>query len=132
VVKGNGLYQINNVVDLLNLVSISTCFSIGGYDYNRIDGNIQMGIGKADEPYKGLGRGELNIEGMPVFRDAQGAFGTSTSDSVRTGVSDQTKQFLMIIVSYNGNHLLKEATQLAIEFLATFASAKKIQQKLIS
>ncbi|WP_321286392.1 phenylalanine--tRNA ligase beta subunit-related protein [uncultured Sunxiuqinia sp.] len=132
VVKGNGLYQINNVVDLLNLVSISTGFSIGGYDNNRIDGNIQMGIGKADEPYKGLGRGELNIEGMPVFRDAQGAFGTSTSDSVRTGVSDQTKQFLMIIVSYNGNHLLKEATQLAIEFLETFASAKNIHQKLIN
>ncbi|WP_159517311.1 B3/B4 domain-containing protein [Sunxiuqinia indica] len=132
VVSGKGLYQINNVVDLLNLVSISTGFSIGGYDFDKIDDSIKMGIGKADEPYQGLGRGELNIEGMPVFRDSQNAFGTSTSDSVRTGVTDQTKRFLMIIVSYNGQQLLDEATQLAISLLTDFASAKNVHQELIS
>ena len=98
VVSGKGLYQINNVVDQLNLVSISTGFSIGGYDANQIHGDVVFGIGLADEPYSGIGRGELNIEYLPVFRDANGAFGTPTSDSQRTGVTDETKRFLMVII----------------------------------
>ena len=84
VVNRNELYQINNVVDALNLVSISTGFSIGGYDDDKIAGDVVFDIGKPGEPYIGIGRGELNIEGMPVFRDAKGAFGTPTSDSERT------------------------------------------------
>ena len=40
-----------------------------------------LGIGKSGEPYEGIGRGELNIEGMPVYRDAMGGIGTPTSDN---------------------------------------------------
>lgn len=123
VVSGKGLYQINNVVDALNLVSISSGISIGGYDADKIQGNIVMGIGRENEPYEGLGRGELNIEGMPVFRDQLGAFGTPTSDSERTGVRLETKRFLMILVSYKGIHVLYEASQMAVELLSEFASA---------
>ncbi len=75
VIKHKELYQINNVVDLLNLVSISSGFSIGGYDTEKINGTITFGIGKKDESYEGIGRGELNIESLPVFRDEDGAFG---------------------------------------------------------
>lgn len=131
VVSGKGLYRINNVVDLLNLVSISSGFSIGGYDADQINGTVRMGIGKADEPYEGLGRGALNIEGMPVFRDEEGAFGTSTSDSVRTGVTAVTNRFLMVLVSYKGNQQLNKATQLAVQLLTNFASAKNIETALI-
>lgn len=131
VVSGKGLYQISNVVDLLNLVSIRTGFSIGGYNANAIVGNIRMGIGQSDEPYQGLGRGDLNIEGMPVFRDEQSAFGTSTSDSVRTGVTPETSHFLMVIVSYEPNQRLNEATQMAIQLLTDFANATDFQTVLI-
>ncbi len=127
VVSGKGLYQINNVVDLLNLVSISSGFSIGGYDADRIEGNVVMGIGRKDEPYEGLGRGELNIEGMPVLRDRKGAFGTPTSDSERTGVREDTKRFLMVIISYQGISMIHEASQAAIKLLHDFASATNIE-----
>jgi len=100
VVNRNELYQINSVVDALNLVSISTGFSIGGYDDDKIDGDVVFGIGQPNEPYSGIGRGELNIEGMPVFRDAKGAFGTPTSDFERPSVSMETKRFLMIKIDY--------------------------------
>jgi DNA/RNA-binding domain of Phe-tRNA-synthetase-like protein len=131
VASGKGLYQINNVVDLLNLVSISTGFSIGGYDADKIVGSIRMGIGKAGEPYEGLGRGELNIEGMPVFRDGLGAFGTSTSDSVRTGVSSETTNFLMVVVSYAANSKLEEAVAMAVQLLAEHADGKQIETTTI-
>jgi DNA/RNA-binding domain of Phe-tRNA-synthetase-like protein len=127
VVSDKGLYRINNVVDLLNLVSISTGFSIGGYDEDNIAGDIVMGIGQANEPYQALGRGELNIEGMPVFRDEKGAFGTSTSDSERTGVSENTRRFLMVIVSYQSVEKLEETTQMAIQFLTEFAEGKNFE-----
>ena len=131
VVSGKGLYRINNVVDLLNLVSISTGFSIGGYDADRIVGNICMGIGQAGEPYQGLGRGALNIERMPVFRDESGAFGTSTSDSVRTGVNEETREFLMVIVSYGVNEKLSAAQTMAVQLLADFVEGEQFETEII-
>jgi DNA/RNA-binding domain of Phe-tRNA-synthetase-like protein len=131
VVSGKGLYQINNVVDQLNLVSISTGFSIGGYDADRIHGDVVFGIGQAEEPYSGIGRGELNIEYLPVFRDAIGAFGTPTSDSLRTGVTEETKRFLMVIIDFGGETLLDEALRLAELYLSAYCSAEQIEIRTI-
>lgn len=131
VINRNEIYQINNVVDLLNLVSISTGFSIGGYDAEKIYGEIKYGIGELNEPYHGIGRGELNIEGMPVFRDSKGAFGTSTSDSERTAVSLETKRFLMIIIDYASSFQLLEAMSFAKELLVKFAQATNFEIKNI-
>lgn len=126
VVSGKGLYSINNVVDQLNLVSISTGFSIGGYDSAQIQGKITFGIGQSEEPYSGIGRGELNIENFPVFRDEKGAFGTPTSDSQRTEVSPQTTQFLMILIDFGGDNQLEVATQKAIRLLRDYCQATTV------
>ncbi|MBN1821765.1 MAG: hypothetical protein JW833_13680 [Prolixibacteraceae bacterium] len=131
VVKGSDLYRINNVVDQLNLVSITTGYSIGGYDADKINGSVEFGIGKADEPYTGIGRGELNIEGLPVFRDSIGAFGTPTSDSERTMVTGNTKKFMMVIIGYGANERLEEATEMAVSLLKQFATASGIEVKVI-
>jgi len=131
IVSGKGLYQINNVVDQLNLVSISTGFSIGGYDADQIHGDIILGIGRADEPYSGIGRGELNIEFLPVFRDQIGAFGTPTSDSSRTEVSNQTCRFLMVILDFESDNLLDEALLIAQKLLLKYCSAENIDIRII-
>lgn len=131
VVNRGEIYQINNVVDALNLVSISTGFSIGGYDAEKIYGDVVFGIGREGEPYTGIGRGELNISGMPVFRDTTGAFGTPTSDSERTSVSMETKRFLMIIIDYASTSQLEEATILAKDLLVQFAGATNFEIKNI-
>ncbi|MGB1120888.1 MAG: B3/4 domain-containing protein [Saprospiraceae bacterium] len=131
VVKGKGLYKINNVVDLLNLVSISTGFSIGGYDADKIEGEIALGVGEANEPYEGIGRGNLNIEGLATFRDAQGAFGTPTSDSTRTSVTNETKCFLMVILDFNGLEELTKAMDLAVDLLERFGDANNIKRMII-
>jgi DNA/RNA-binding domain of Phe-tRNA-synthetase-like protein len=127
-VSGKGLYQISNVVDQLNLVSVSTGFSIGGYDAGQIKGNIVFGIGRSDEPYQGIGRGELNIENLPVFRDELGAFGTPTSDSCRTGVTEKTKRFLMVLIDFGGDGQLAGATQMAIHLLQEYCQATNITE----
>ena len=132
IVNRGEIYQINNVVDLLNFVSITTGFSIGGYDAEKIKGTIVFGIGKPNEPYIGIGRGELNIENMPVFKDEDGAFGTSTSDSERTSVSLDTKRFLMIIIDYSPVGKLNEAADMALKLLHKYAGAKNVEYKIIS
>ncbi|WP_303922729.1 B3/4 domain-containing protein [Draconibacterium sediminis] len=131
VLKRGEIYQVNNVVDQLNLVSISSGFSIGGYDADRIGGAVTFGIGKKDEPYEGIGRGELNIEFMPVFRDVKGAFGTPTSDSVRTCVTEQTKRFLMIIIAYERTEDIEIATNQAQELLKKYVGATNFELKTI-
>jgi len=128
VVSGKGLYEINNVVDQLNLVSITSGFSIGGYDADQIQGDVSFGIGKADEPYSGIGRGALNIENLPVFRDQLGAFGSPTSDSQRTEVTSQTRNFLMILIDFGSAPHLEEAKQLAILFLKKYCMATNINE----
>ncbi len=131
IVNGKGLYRINNVVDLLNLVSIKTGFSIGGYNAANVDGTIRFGIGKKDEAYEGIGRGKLNIEGLPIFRDDKGAFGSPTSDSLRTQINANCAEFLMVIISFQEEIGLSEAMNLASELLVTHADAQELQTKII-
>jgi DNA/RNA-binding domain of Phe-tRNA-synthetase-like protein len=131
VVSGKGLYQISNVVDQLNLVSISTGFSIGGYDADQIQGDIIFGIGRPGEPYQAIGRGALNIENLPVFRDEIGAFGTPTSDSERTEVNNQTKHFLMILIDFEAGQQLEASIELSVGFLKDYCNADNIEVKSI-
>lgn len=130
-VKDKELYRINNVVDLLNLVSVNSGFSIGGYDADKISGEIEFGIGSKDEPYEGIGRGALNIEGLPVFRDQLGAFGSPTSDSERTSVSDNTRRFLMVIIGFGANQMPGKAGEEASALLVRFAQAANMEIMII-
>jgi len=127
VVKGKGLYQVNNVVDVLNLVSVKSGYSIGGYDVDKIQGDIQLGIGTKEEQYEAIGRGELNIEYLPVFRDEQGAFGSPTSDSTRTMVSPQTNQFLLAIFNFGQHDNLEEVMNDTSILLEKYAAAKNLE-----
>ncbi len=131
VVKGHQLYRINNVVDLLNLVSLRTGFSIGGYDADKISGDIIFDIGAKDEPYEAIGRGGLNIEFLPVFRDAVSPFGSPTSDSVRTSVTGSTKRFLMIIIDFSGEIYTGETLDQSVSLLKKYAKADNIETILV-
>ena len=127
-ISGKGIYQISNVVDQLNLVSITSGFSIGGYDADQIQGDISFGIGKSNEPYSGIGKGKLNIENLPVFRDKLGAFGTPTSDSQRTEVTDHTKRFLMILIDFGADYLLENAQKMAVKLLEKYCHATNVNE----
>lgn len=133
--QGKPLYQVNTVVDLINLASIAFGYSIGGFDADKIEKKggeeikdkrleirdkvtsesnhnstlysllsaLFLGIGREGEPYEGIGRGPLNIAGLPVYRDAVGGIGTPTSDHERTKLSLDTTHLLAIVNGYDGN-----------------------------
>lgn len=101
--QGKSLYQINTLVDLVNLASIRYGYSIGGFDASKFEGDtLTLGIGQAGEPYEGIGRGFINIEGLPVYRDAKGGVGTPTSDNERTKISMDTRHMIVLINGYDG------------------------------
>jgi DNA/RNA-binding domain of Phe-tRNA-synthetase-like protein len=101
--KGNDLYRVSTVVDLINLASIAYGYSIGGFDADKFVGNtLTLGIGREGEPYEGIGRGMLNIAGLPVYRDAQGGVGTPTSDNERTKMTIDTTHLVVLINGYDG------------------------------
>lgn len=122
IIRDLPLYRINTLVDIINLVSIRTGYSIGGFDADKIAGDvITLGIGKENEPYESIGRGILNIHGLPVYRDAIGGIGTPTSDNERTKLDLNTTRLLAIFNGYNGKNGLKEATDMFIKLLHTYA-----------
>ena len=124
--KGQGLYQINTLVDLINLVSLKTGYSIGGFDADKIAGNLILGVGKADEPFKAIGRGTMNIEGLPVYRDSIGAIGNPSSDEERTKITAETSNLLMLINGYSGKEGLNEAVEYSTDLLKNYAEAYRI------
>ncbi|CUH97254.1 hypothetical protein P22_3381 [Propionispora sp. 2/2-37] len=75
IVKGNGLYHINNIVETNNLVSISSGYSIGSYDVSCLSGNITLHRALDGASYEGIGKGAINIEHLPTLYDDIGAFG---------------------------------------------------------
>lgn len=124
--RGLDLYRIDTLVDLINLVSLRTGYSIGGFDADKIVGtDLCLGIGQEEEPFEGIGRGTLNIAHMPVIRDAAGGIGTPTSDHERTKMDLGTRHILAIINGYSGNEGLQEAAQMTAELLQKYASASQ-------
>ena len=128
ILRGLPLYQIDTLVDLINLASINSGHSIGGFDLDKIQGDrLVLGIGKAGEPYEGIGRGELNIEGMPVYRDEVGGVGTPTSDNERTKITSGTSHLLAIMNAYSGQDGLDDNMQYMVDLLKEFAEATDIE-----
>ncbi|MCM1033812.1 MAG: phenylalanine--tRNA ligase beta subunit-related protein [Odoribacter sp.] len=130
-VKGLDLYRSLSVIDLINMMSLVTGHSIGGFDLDKIEGQVlRLGRGRAGEPYEAIGRGVLNIEGLPVIRDNVGGIGTPTSDNERTKLSQSTKRLLMTINMYSGSEGAEKVVDLAIRLLSKYASATDIYYKI--
>lgn len=126
VLQGKQLYQIDTLVDLINLASITYGYSIGGFDAGKFSGDmLSLGVGREGEPYEGIGRGMLNIAGLPVYRDAIGGVGTPTSDNERTKMGLATRRLVALVNGYDGNEETVRATaQLIIRLVERFCNGR--------
>lgn len=129
-VKGLELYRSLAVIDLINLLSIVTGHSIGGFDRDKLSGDtLRLGVGREGEPYEAIGRGQLNIHCLPVIRDAVGGIGTPTSDNDRTKLSESTTRLLMTINLYSGNSDAGHVCAMTERLLRRYASSTEISFK---
>jgi DNA/RNA-binding domain of Phe-tRNA-synthetase-like protein len=132
VLSGKGLYQINSVVDINNLVSLESLNPAGTYDLEKITPPIELRIGAAGESYKGIGKDLINIESLPVFADSAGPFGSPTSDSERAMVSLETRKVLMVVFSFTGPEGLERWMQRASELLHRYCGGEGVETFLVS
>ena len=125
ILQGKTLYQIDTLVDLINLASMKYGYSLGGFDADKFVGNtLELGVGKEGEPYEGIGRGMINIQGLPVYRDGIGGVGTPTSDNERTKITINTNHLLVLINGYDGNEaLVKQNAEFVQQLIKRFCES---------
>ncbi len=112
IVKDMGLYYINSLVDLINVVSIASGYSIGGFDVDKISGDT------------------LTLASMPVYRDMTGGVGTPTSDNERTKLDLTTKRLLMCINIYGEEMPAEETVELSKSLLKKYCNATNLLVKI--
>lgn len=122
-----GLYEVNTVVDVNNLISIESGFSAGSYDVEKLGDRLVFRIGKKGETYQGIGKDEVNIEALPVLSDEEGAIGSSTSDSRRAMITEDAREVLTLIYSFSDNQDLEKAMESGKKYLEAYAKAEDIQ-----
>ena len=111
IVKGMGLYYIDNLVDLINILSIRSR-------------RLTLGTGREGEPFEGIGRGPLNIEHLPVYRDTTGGIGTPTSDNERTKIDLSTRRLLICVNIYGEEMPPDDTIALAERLLHDYADGR--------
>ncbi len=128
VIRGLGLYRLTTLIDVVNLVSMKSGYPISGLDADKIVGNsLTMGVGNCGEEYYGIGRGLLNIEGMPVYRDEIGGVATPTSDEERTKFSTDTTHVQICINAFAPEMPLDETVEWMVSLLRKYADASDIE-----
>jgi len=123
ILQGKGLFRINTVVDINNLVSLESVHSVGSYDLSQLDFPITFRVGRKGEVYKGIGKEDVNLEGLPILADGNGPFGSPTSDSERAMITTNTRQVMMLIIAFSGSDGLRAHTHRAVQLLSRFAKA---------
>ena len=131
IIRGLGIYRLTTLIDVVNLVSIKSGYAISGLDGDRIVGDtLTMSVGTHDDVYNGIGRGLLNIEGMPVYRDAAGPIATPTSDEERTKFTDQTVTAQININAFAPEMPLEEAVDWMAELLRKYAYGTNVETSI--
>ena len=128
IIRGLGIYRLTTLIDVVNLVSIRSGYAISGLDGDRIEGDtLTMSVGTSDDVYNGIGRGLLNIEGMPVYRDAKGPIATPTSDEERTKFTEETKTAQININAFVPEMPVEEAVDWMASLLKKYAQATDVE-----
>ena len=96
------IYQINNIVDFNNYLSLKYFVPVGSYDFNNISGDIILRIGTNSEEYQSLSKDDFNLENVPLLADRKGPFGSIISDSKRTLITPDTQQIFSVMFFFDG------------------------------
>lgn len=90
---------------------MKTGYSLGTYDLDRIEGDVELRRSPEGEHYRGIGKEAVNIGCLPVLYDAQGAFGNPTSDSRRAMITDGVRRIMTVIYSFAPREELERAVE---------------------
>ena len=125
VIKGNQLYSLGDLIDLGNILSVETKRSVCVVDADKIQGDVTIRIGINGEYVEAINRGLINAFNLPVYVDNQGIFGSPTSDTIRTSVSESTKRILVMIICFSDSEKYNDEQRL-LDLYINYANAKNL------
>lgn len=104
IILKKGLYFVNNAVDVNNIISVKSGYSIGSYDMAQIEGDVVFKKAPEGTHYKGIGKDtyEYNVEFLPALFDDLGCFGNPSSDSQRTMLKNGNREVLFVFYAFDG------------------------------
>ncbi len=130
--QGKLLHYINTVVDTNNLVSLHSGMAAGSYRIDALSPPLVFRKAVAGETYQAIGRGPFNLENLPVLADAQGPFGSPTSDSERAKITLEAGQVLMVIYGFGEAKGLARAIDFAADCLTSYCQAENIETAVVT
>ncbi len=131
-IKDKVLFRINTVVDTNNLVSLHSGMSAGSYRIGALAPPLVFRKAVEGETYEAIGRGPFNLENLPVLADAQGPFGSPTSDSERSMISLDAEQVLMVIYGFGEAKGLARAMDFAADCLTSYCKAEEVETAMVA
>lgn len=131
IVQGKGLYHINNIVEVNNLISITSGYSIGSYDTNQLKGNIELRRAESGAHYDGIGKASINIEYLPTLYDELGAFGNPSSDSRRAMIQPGDHDIVTIFYSFDGAEELDQWMEKFALYLKNYCGVIRIEKWIV-
>ncbi len=128
VLKGQSLYQVNLLVDTVNLCSLEFQLSYGVYDLETLALPIEARLGRPGESYPGIRKGPVHLDGRICLADQGGPFGNPTSDSARAAISEKTQQALIVIFAPSAmkQDLLARRLDQTVERVSRFTGAQRV------
>jgi DNA/RNA-binding domain of Phe-tRNA-synthetase-like protein len=131
--RGEPLPRVNSLVDVCSWCSMELQLPFGLYDRDRIDGEVELRLGRPGEAYAGIRKDVVHVEGRLVVADRQGPFGNPTSDSSRTMITVLTVRALVVVFSPNeaGRTAVVRALDLTAARAAAFTGARESRRLVI-
>lgn len=105
ILKYGNIYRLGNVIDVGNLISLKLLKSVCVVDLDQINGDVLIRIGTKEDEYYGINRGKINVDKIPLYTDALGGFGNPTSDTLRTAITSDTKNVLVMLINFSDKDL---------------------------
>lgn len=106
--KGLEFPVVNSFVDLTNFLSMKFQVSYGLYDLEKISGPIVLAEGGEGDEYQGIRKDIIHLNGRIMLKDAEGAFGNPSADSLRTSTTEETRQVLQVIFFHKDDPLKQD------------------------
>lgn len=131
VILKKGLYHVNNAVDINNIISVTSGYSIGSYDISQIEGDVVLKKAPEGTVYKGIGKDsyDYNVEFLPALFDEKGCFGNPSSDSQRTMLKEGQRDVLFVFYAFDGKdgleYRMSETEKMLGEYCENYVTIEK-------
>ena len=87
IIRDGSIYRLGNLIDFGNYLSIKLMKSVCMVDLDKIQGDVTI----------------RNVTNLPLYTDEIGPFGNPTSDTIRTAITNDTTNVLIMLIHFDDN-----------------------------